>query len=255
MSATSIASNIEWKKWGEEDPLYGVASWKGKAKGETAPWTDSDFYTVGQSDWQDALRHWERYGLRKRRCVEIGCGAGRLTMHMAQSFKEVHALDVLEGMLAYARAQVNAPSATFHLTSGGEIPLPDQSVDAVFSAHVFQHLDPVSAAEDYFAEIARVLLPGGTVMIHLPIYQWPTMPRVFDLLYRLRKTLGGWKASMQRRLIARGLAKPIMRMTSFRLDYIFETLPTYGLTDIEIKLFSMTSNRDPHPFIFARKAR
>ena len=46
-----------------------------------------------------------------------------------------------------------------------------------------------------------------------------------------------------------------MRMTSFPLDYIFETLPTYGLTDIEIKRFPMTSNRDPHPFIFARKAR
>ena len=78
---------------------------------------------------------------------------------------------------------------------------------------------------------------------------------VFDLLYRLRKTLGGSKASMQRRLIARGLAKPIMRMTSFRLDYLFETVPTYGLTDIEIKRLPMTSNRDPHPFIFARKAR
>ena len=31
--------------------------------------------------------------------------------------------------------------------------------------------------------------------------------------------------------------------------------PLYGLTDIEIKRFPMTSNRDPHPFIFARKAR
>ena len=119
MATTSIASNIEWKKWGEEDPLYGVASWKGKAVGETAPWTDSAFYTVGKSDWQDALRHWERYGLSKTRCVEIGCSAGRLTMHMVQSFEQVHALDVSEGMLAYARAQVNDPSATFHLTSGG----------------------------------------------------------------------------------------------------------------------------------------
>jgi len=255
MKKKSVSSNVEWKKWGEEDPLFGVASWKGKAKGETDPWTDGAFYTVGESDWQDALAHWERYGLSHEHCLEIGCGAGRLTRPMARSFKKVHALDVSEGMLAYARAHVNDPSVTFHLTSGTEIPLPDHSINAVFSTHVFQHLDPLSAASDYFAEVARVLAPGGTAMIHLPIYHWPAMPRVFGLLYRLRKAIGGLKAWTHRRLIAHGLAKPIMRMTYFPLAYVFSSLPEYGLTDIEIIVFSMESNRDPHPFVLARKTR
>jgi len=30
-------SNLEWKEWGRNDPLFGVASWPGKQKGGSAP--------------------------------------------------------------------------------------------------------------------------------------------------------------------------------------------------------------------------
>jgi hypothetical protein len=32
-----IASNEEWLRWGKEDPLYGVAAWRGKEKGGASP--------------------------------------------------------------------------------------------------------------------------------------------------------------------------------------------------------------------------
>lgn len=70
-----LASNKEWKKWGEIDPLFGVASWQNKQRDGSNPWTDQEFYQLGDSDWKDFSRHWEMYGVSRESCLEIGCGA------------------------------------------------------------------------------------------------------------------------------------------------------------------------------------
>ena len=51
-----------------------------------------------------------------------------------------------------------------------------------------------------------------------------------------------------------GVSSPIMRMTHYAMADLFDTLPAYGFTGVEISVFPMKSNGDPHPFIFARKA-
>jgi 2-polyprenyl-3-methyl-5-hydroxy-6-metoxy-1,4-benzoquinol methylase len=95
-----IASNKEWKKWGETDPLFGVASWQNKARDGSSPWTDQEFYQLGASDWGDFSSHWEKYGLNRESCLEIGCGAGRITLQLAAYFNQVHALDISEKMMS-----------------------------------------------------------------------------------------------------------------------------------------------------------
>lgn len=67
-----LSSNQEWKKWGEDDPLFAVASWQGKNKEGDAPWTDEEFYNLGMSDWSDFQVRWEKYGVNKESCLEIG---------------------------------------------------------------------------------------------------------------------------------------------------------------------------------------
>ena len=47
-----MKSNTEWELWGKSDPLYGVASWAGRERGGENPWTDEDFYALGE-DWLD----------------------------------------------------------------------------------------------------------------------------------------------------------------------------------------------------------
>ena len=91
-------SNIEWKKWGEKDPLWGAASCPGKERDGTDPWTDEEFYELGEADWQDFIAHWRKYGVDNRSCLEIGCGAGRITLHLAKHFQNTYAVDVSEGM-------------------------------------------------------------------------------------------------------------------------------------------------------------
>jgi len=249
-----IASNTEWKKWGETDPLFGVASWQGKNKNGMCPWTDEEFYKLGESDWKDFRRHWEMYGVNKESCLEIGCGTGRITSQLAIYFNEVHALDVSKHMIEYAKKNIKIPSVSFYVSNGNQIPLDDNSVTSAFSTHVFQHFDSLAVANSYFSEIARVLNPDGSMMIHLPIHRWPTMPKVFKMLYQIRKQVGNVKAHAKRLLTKYGMTKPIMRGLSYPIEFFYQILPKYGFDDIEISTFVTKSNNGPHSFIFAKKA-
>src|ERR671936_920920 len=48
-------------------------------------------------------------------CVEVGCGPGRMTRHLAERFDRVVAVDVSPGMLALAG---RAPNIDYRLVSG-----------------------------------------------------------------------------------------------------------------------------------------
>lgn len=240
--------------WGDSDPLWGVATWKGKNKGGDNPWTDEEFYELGRSDWQDFVEHWGRYGVDNTTCLEIGCGAGRLTKHMADYFGELHAIDVSEGMIEYARKRITSPRVHFHVVNGNSIPLPDRTVTAVFSTHVFQYFDTLDDATAYFREIARALVPNGTMMIHLPVFSWPhgmgNLPRQ---LYEVRRKLSALVANLKRWRINQGRFVPLMRGQSYPVGYFYSLFPTLGLRDIEVCTFVTKSNDSPHSFVFARK--
>jgi ubiquinone/menaquinone biosynthesis C-methylase UbiE len=248
-----LVSNKEWKKWGEIDPLFGVASWKNKERNGSNPWTDHEFYLLGESDWKDFSSHWEKYGVKRESCLEIGCGAVRITMQLTLYFTQVHAIDVSEKMIEYAKKNISSSSVVFHLSNGMDIPLSDQSVFSVFSAHVFQHFESLLVADSYFAEIARTMKPDGTLMIHLPIYRWPSPSRILRTIHAAQKTIEDIKARGKRLLMHYGMAKPLMRGLSYPIEYFYEVLQKHGFDDIELSIFVTKSNNDPHSFIFARK--
>ncbi len=250
-----MKSNLEWKKWGEIDPLYGVASWKDKAKGGKTPWQDKDFYELGKSDWLDFKKHWEQYGFDHGRCLEIGCGVGRITMHLAADFKAVVALDVSDDMLRYARERIRDKHVEFILSDGDRLPVRDDSVTSVFSTHVFQHFNSLKEATGIFKEVYRVLGKSGTLMIHLPIYRWPFRSLFFSWPYYLWMKIDGLKAGFIRFLIMRGNWRPLMMELHYELDWLYRTLDGLGFADIELRMIRVRSNNDPHSFIFARKQK
>src|SRR5262245_27654952 len=108
-----MKSNTEWKAWGKQDPLYAVATWADREKSGANPWKDEEFYEVGRRDWADFHHRWSPYGVRDGHCLEIGCGAGRITKQLADQFKEVTALDVSADQIAYAAARVPNDNVRF----------------------------------------------------------------------------------------------------------------------------------------------
>lgn len=246
------ASNVEWQKWGDLDPLYGVASWDGKGAGDADPWDADGFFLVGEQDWESFLEHWRRYGVEPGVALEVGCGAGRLTRPMTRFFRHVHGVDVAAGMLERASKAVHELPVDLHLTDGLTLPLADGSVDAVFSTHVFQHLDNDRDAEQNWREIARVLRPGGTLMVHLPVRLWPLGMERLENLYRVRRTIGDWRARWQRRRMQRG-GPPIMRGMSYSWSDLEARLRNLGLVDVELSVFRVASDNGEHAVVMARK--
>lgn len=253
MRTQSPSSNVEWKAWAKHDPLFAIATCAERNKDGAAPWSDADFYALGKSDWDDFHAKWRQYGLKYDSCAEIGCGAGRITKQLGKVFQTVYAFDISEDMLQYARRNLADANLHFSVNNGCDLQLLESSVSAVFSCHVFQHFDSLSVARLYFEQIYRVLCEDGTLMIHLPIHCWPYASVPFEMLYRMRKSVDDFKASMNRKLIAAGIFRPLMRRLTYPVDWLYGELPKIGFTDVEISFVTTTSNHDPHTFVFARK--
>jgi len=248
-----MKSNVEWEQWGRDDPLYGVAAWPGREKGGVNPWSEEDFFATGAADWKDYLAQWEPYGLDATCCLEIGCGAGRLTKWLAEYFERVHAVDISKDVVDIARRHVPDDSVTFHVTDGLALPLPDSTVSAVLSTFVFQHFDSPAIAREYLVEIGRVMRPGGSLMIQMPIYEWAGMRRLFRGMYEAQRSFGTVRATVRRLLIRRGIGSPIMRGLKYEVSWVLTTFSAIGFENIEIRTFQVRSNGDWHSFIFARK--
>jgi SAM-dependent methyltransferase len=101
--------------------------------------------------------------------LELGCGAGRMTRHVAPRVGRLVAVDVSAAMLSIARRRLAAfPQVEYLETDGRSLRgVADGTIDLVFSAHVLQHV-PRTVAAAYVAEALRVLRPGGTLLVHVP---------------------------------------------------------------------------------------
>ena len=247
-----MRSNTEWRTWGRTDPLWGVAACRGKSVADLAPWTDAEFYELGARDWNDYLRHWEEFGVDRHSCVEIGCGAGRITRQLARYFSAVHAFDVSTEMTEYARGHAG-PGIEYHVNDGTALDLPDGSVSAAFSSLVFRHFDRVDDGAAYFREIHRVLGDGGTFLIELPVHVWPSPNRLFGAIFALEKTIGTWRATYRRYWLRRGRGQPFFRRRTYEVGWLLDCLESLTFRDVEVRLIRVSGMRDRHWCVLGRK--
>jgi ubiquinone/menaquinone biosynthesis C-methylase UbiE len=242
-----VRTDAEWRYWGKRDPLWSVASAPGKEIGGTEPWTTEGFLALGEADFADVRRHWEHYGMHFGRCVEIGCGAGRMTYQLARAFDTVLALDVSPDQIDRARAALGPLSATvdFHVVTEPVIPTGDQSCDAMFSCHVLQHLPGRRAVSAYLRDTARVLRKDGTVCFHLPVPGAHVTSRQSPLWYMASNTL-----TRLRRAIG---IMPVAEYHRYRPRDVLALLAEVGFGDLQLRIFAMSSNGDYHSYFFGRK--
>jgi ubiquinone/menaquinone biosynthesis C-methylase UbiE len=104
--------------------------------------------------------------------LDLGAGTGKLTRVLVERFARVLAVEPLRGMRNVLESVV--PKAEALAGEAERIPLPDASVDAVFSADAFHWFD----GELALAEIARVLRPHGGLAILWNATERPTEPSI-----------------------------------------------------------------------------
>lgn len=157
--------------------------------------------------------------------VEIGCGAGRMTGAFAQRVRRVHAADISPGMLDVAKTQLMAFDNIDYLTLPGDgtLPLPDGVADIVFSYVTMQHVNRAEAQLRYLREAARVVKPGGMVLLQ---YRQDTLrARTLTLLSHVRNLVRGvdvfpkaWRGGWVRRRDLRALAPEVGLFSHLTID-------------------------------------
>lgn len=90
-----------------------------------------------------------------RNVLDLGAGTGKLTTRLVERGLDVVAVDPIPEMLDVLRGSL--PQTRALLGTAEEIPLEDNSVDAVLVAQAWHWVDPARAVP----EVARVLRPGG----------------------------------------------------------------------------------------------
>ncbi|MBO0856355.1 MAG: methyltransferase domain-containing protein [Nocardia sp.] len=141
------------------------------------------------------MRDWAREALRVRpgeTALDVGSGTGSEVVEFARLVGEsgrAVGVDPNPSMLRVARERSAGEPVEFLEGSAYELPLEDSSVDVVRCERVYQHLDDPAKAT---AEVARVLAPGGRVV--LIDSDWSTSimhpgdPEIFEALRALLTT-------------------------------------------------------------------
>ena len=240
-----MRSNREWMFWGKTDPLWAVNSVRGKKRGSPGAWCDGDFLGSGAAYFESVLPQWRGYGMGSGHCLEIGCGSGRITNQLLNVFKQVTALDVSPDQIESARRLLGAKAdrAAFMLVDVPQVPLPDCSLDGMFSCEVFQHFDDFSGVESYLRAVFPKLKPGGTICFQIPVsgVHNISMPR-----YWLKRAV-----TAAERLAGR---PAIMEYRLYPAPRIFQALGGAGYKDCEMRMFPVAFHEDGHAYFFARKA-
>ncbi len=104
------------------------------------------------------------------RVLDVGCGTGTLTRHIASSLSNterscVVGVDAAKAMIAVARRKAgHVPNVTFEDALAEQLPFTDGSFDCAISTMFFHHID-TGLKLRALNEMWRVLVPGGKTVI------------------------------------------------------------------------------------------
>ena len=118
----------------------------------------ADSYQRGRPEYPQSVVEW-LVPRRAKTVLDLGAGTGKLTGPLVAAGLTVTAVEPSQGMREQLTAAV--PGARVLAGTAERIPLPDASVDAVVVAHAWHWFDPARAVP----EVARVLVPGGTLSL------------------------------------------------------------------------------------------
>ncbi len=142
---------------------------------------------------REILRHCDPSGAR---VLEVGAGSGRDSLRLAERGAAVTVLDYsLPALASTQLAQSGTDAPRLVRGDALQLPFPDASFDVVFHQGLLEHFrDPAPL----LAENARVLAPGGFLLVDVP-QRWHYYTPIKKLLIALGRWFAGWECSFSAR--------------------------------------------------------
>lgn len=105
------------------------------------------------------------------RMLNVGAGEGDIDPTLASYANELESCDVNEDDVAHARAlNADVPNVRYSVQNGEALGFSDASFDVITCLEVIEHVTQPTAL---LREIARVLRPGGAVILTCPSERFP----------------------------------------------------------------------------------
>jgi 2-polyprenyl-3-methyl-5-hydroxy-6-metoxy-1,4-benzoquinol methylase len=172
-----ILSHIEaeWSEYGKKNTYWSVLVNEHFLDGNLNSENLSDFYNSGKDTMdfiETTLRRCSEWDVMcKEKCMEYGCGVGRVTIPLANAFDSVLGLDISPGHLAIAENYMKKNEITnINFQKIGNLKELEYlgKFDFIFNVIVLQHNPP-----PIMAQILRFffthLRSGGIVMFQIPV--------------------------------------------------------------------------------------
>ncbi|HXJ40756.1 MAG TPA: methyltransferase domain-containing protein [Bryobacteraceae bacterium] len=151
----------EWDERARENARHYVAT-------AQTQWSDDEYFESGrQSVYHEILTDMgnvcQGRDPKEMTVLEIGCGSGRITRALSETFGQVYAVDISGEMIALAKeALKDRPNVHLYQNNGSDLTvLGDVPIDFAFSFIVFQHIPRREVIYSYVREVSRLLRPGG----------------------------------------------------------------------------------------------
>jgi ubiquinone/menaquinone biosynthesis C-methylase UbiE len=115
------------------------------------------------------------------RVLEVGFGTGLAFPNLHDLYREIHGIDLTADIHA-VRSVFEPMGIPLFLEKGDVLKMPyaDDFFDTVLMVSILEHLKPVEL-EQAFAEVRRVLKPGGQIIYGTPVEK-PFMVFMFSLM-------------------------------------------------------------------------
>jgi len=142
---------------------------------------EQEYFEKAAAEWLSSREQFFDAALKDRLAdadtiLDYGCGPGFLAVTLAKNFDRVFACDISSGALDCARVLNSAENLTYVLADDiGWSQIPDESLDAIVSLAVVQHLSR-EAYEKMLAACNRKLKTGGKIILHIQLDEsgWKT---------------------------------------------------------------------------------
>jgi SAM-dependent methyltransferase len=165
----------QWEHLGATEPYWSVVMQPQNYMADFAQHREQ-FYASGNGICQIFLATLRRSGINPAQldtCLEVGCGVGRVTGHLAAAFSKVIAVDISVKHLALAKNHLAAKGVKnvdlqhwFNAEQMRQLP----QVDAIFSVITLQHNAPPIMAW-MISTLLTHLRTGGVAYLQIPTYK------------------------------------------------------------------------------------
>lgn len=240
-----LQTDADWEWYGRNEPYFGVLTSEQFRRESLNDEARRLFFESGEAHVDSlftTIRTHIAPDFSPKRCLDFGCGVGRLTLPLARRSDAVVGLDVSQGMLAEATANGQAASLANvqFLRIDDELTGVEGPFDLVNTYIVLQHI-PCVRGLPIIGKLIALLAEGGVGAIHLTysnawipkdpgcdVLEWPPrerrgiVPHLRALAKEGKRWIRGRSGGTARS--ESSLSTPSMQMNAYALNPVFATL-------------------------------